>query len=129
MNACCTWNCDPRKFTVKFSQTLSSNIMLHIWLIHKYTVQLCIKPYPLILITDNKLNAYSREHESFRWHLMILLGQYQDELVLSWGRLVLDGYQKMMKVYILFSLSHFRILLYDRYKKHEHFLRSASLMP
>jgi hypothetical protein len=35
MDVCCAWNCDPRKFMMKFSLTLSSLATLHIQFLQK----------------------------------------------------------------------------------------------
>jgi len=37
MYACCAWNCDPKKFTAKFSSTLLSRTTFHTQAARQYT--------------------------------------------------------------------------------------------
>lgn len=54
-NACCAWNCYPRKSVTKFSPTLSNRATFHIQLIHteKPAVQQYIKPIHTHTHTQN----------------------------------------------------------------------------
>jgi hypothetical protein len=52
MDACRAWDCDPGKWTTKFSLTLSSGTTFHIRFKKKIRCSTCIEPYPHTTITS-----------------------------------------------------------------------------